>query len=416
MQLKGLVQKNAPVEPKKEVQEVALPFYTQKWLDAGLTLKKNVQGFYFQKEIFYELDHIHGKVELSKLDAAISYMQTNFPNHPLTIQPNMPFCFYDTETTGLKGAGVLIFLNGIIKKVEDGYLLTQYILADPGQEAAFLYASDFWRHEQSIITYNGKSFDFPQLVTRWTMNRNALPELKELSHVDLMHSSKRVWKDDLERFKLKQVEEIKLGFTRENDIPGHLAPVIYFDAVRNGDPSNLLKVLLHNEWDILSLVALYILTVDLIREKEVNESATTYTNIGKWFRDLKVHEESQDWFQFVVEQYEEEEAGTAYYFVGLHLKKQKRYIESIEAFHTAVPQLSGKYKIESFIELAKLYEHRMKDFELALDVTNKCISYLREINIDKESKLWQATLKRKIRIIRKWNISRESAQHNKKRV
>ena len=417
MQLKGLVSKtNKPVEKKKEVQEVALPFYTDTWLNAGLSFKRNEHGFYFQREIFYELDHIHGKVDLSKLDDAIRYMQDAFPEHPLTMQIDQPFRFYDTETTGLKGAGVLIFLNGILKRVEDGFLLTQHILADPSSEAAFLYASDFWREEQSIITYNGKSFDFPQLVSRWTMNRSALPPLQTISHIDLMHSSKRVWKDDLERFKLKQIEESKLDFQRVNDIPGHLAPIIYFDAIRSGDPTNLLKVLLHNEWDILSLVALYIQTVELIKEKEGIESAITYTNIGKWFRDLKVLEESQDWFQYVIDQYTEEEAGTAYYFVGLHLKKQKQYTESIQAFQTAVAQLTGKYKMDALVELAKLYEHRIKDYELALEHTNSCISFLREINADRESKLWQDLHKRKIRIIRKWNISRESAQPNKKRV
>ena len=55
MQLKGLVSKNKPVEKKEEVQEVALPFYTDSWVNAGLSLKRNEHGFYFQREIFYEL-------------------------------------------------------------------------------------------------------------------------------------------------------------------------------------------------------------------------------------------------------------------------------------------------------------------------------------------------------------------------
>ena len=64
-------------------------------------------------------------------------MQEVYPDHPLTITEESPFCFYDTETTGLKGAGVLIFLNGVLKEVEDGSLLTQFVLADPGQEVVF---------------------------------------------------------------------------------------------------------------------------------------------------------------------------------------------------------------------------------------------------------------------------------------
>ena len=56
----------------------------------------------------------------------------------------------------------------------------------------------------------------------------------------------------------------QLGFLREGDIPGHMAPIIYQDAVKNGRAELLMKVLVHNEWDILSLVALYIRSTDLL--------------------------------------------------------------------------------------------------------------------------------------------------------
>ena len=50
---------------------------------------------------------------------------------------------------------------------------------------------------------------------------------------------------------LPAIEEEKLGFFREGDIPGHMAPIIYQDAVKNGRAELLMKVLVHNEWDIL---------------------------------------------------------------------------------------------------------------------------------------------------------------------
>jgi hypothetical protein len=235
-----------------------------------------------------------------------------------------------------------------------------------------------------------------------------------------MHSSKRIWKGELERFKLKQVEEQKLGFTRRNDIPGHLAPIIYFDSVKSGNPSNLMKVLKHNEWDILSLVTLYILTVDLLKEKEVAESSVTYTNIGKWFQDLKTTAESFDWFQFVVNNFPKDEVGLAYYFVGLHLKRQKLIDESIHAFHASLKGVDGKYKVEVYIELAKLYEHQRKDVDLALEMTLKCAEYMgnNDTNMSqlKQVRIKQELQQRKERIIRKINISRESAQPNKKRT
>lgn len=421
MQMKGLVKKNTlKEEPKKEVPVATLPFYTDDWKAAGLNLIQNEKGFLFVKETFYEQSHIHGNIGLHHLHEAITFMQEKYPDHPLTLAPGTPFCFYDTETTGLKGTGVLIFLNGMLKQVENGFLLTQYVLAEPGQEASFLLASEFWKTSQSIITYNGKSFDFPQLVSRWTMNRNTIPPLQEHKHIDLMHSSKRIWKGDLERFKLKQLEEQKLGFVRENDIPGHLAPIIYFDAVKHGDPANLMKVLTHNEWDILSLVTLYILSVKLLKEDKVVESSVAYTNIGKWFRDLKSVDASQDWFQFVIDQFADDEVSIAYYYVGLHLKRKHLFDESLKAFHASLTEIVGKYRIDVCVELAKLYEHQKKDLEMALEMTRKCADYLAKMpNVVSEKqqlRLHEDLQKREARIIRKLTISRESAQPNKKRA
>ena len=417
MQMKSLVKKNVIKEVvKKEEPEMALPFYVEQWENAGLKLIKEEKGFYFIKETFYHSKHIHGNIGLNKLQQAKKFMQDIYPTHPLTIAKESPFCFYDTETTGLKGAGVLIFLNGVLKEVENGFLLTQFVLADPGHEVSFLKATDFWKTSQTLITYNGKSFDLPQLITRWTMNRNNLPPLKQHQQIDLMHSSKRIWKGELERFKLKQIEEIKLEFKRKNDMPGHLAPIIYFDAIKNGNPSNLMKVLKHNEWDILSLVTLYILSVELLQEKEVVETATTYTNIGKWFRDLRTMDASMDWFRFVVNNFSGEEVSIAYYFVGLHLKRAGLYKDSLQAFTHSLEEISGKYRVEVYIELAKLFEHQFKNFPKALDMTQQCREYEDNLNKDEHSRLKKELLKREIRIIRKLNISRESAETNKKRI
>ena len=101
-------------------------------------------------------------------------------------------------------------------------------------------------------------------------------------------------------FRLPAIEEEQLGFFREGDIPGHMAPIIYQDAVKNGRAELLMKVLVHNEWDILSLVALYIRSTDLLLKSDVRESAMTHTNIGKWFADLKSHDRSKQIFESVI--------------------------------------------------------------------------------------------------------------------
>src|SRR5690606_18609545 len=117
----------------------------------------------------------------------------------------------------------------------------------------FLYASRLWETKSTLVTYNGKSFDIPQVETRWTMNRTVLPPLLAHDQIDLLHGSRRIWKEEMGTFRLPAIEVEQLGFQREGDIPGHMAPIIYQDAVKNGRAELLMKVLLHNEWDILSL-------------------------------------------------------------------------------------------------------------------------------------------------------------------
>ena len=75
--------------------------------------------------------------------------------------------------------------------------------------------------------------------------------------------------------------------------------------MKSGNPINLMRILKHNEWDILSLATLYILSVDYLKEKDVLETATTYTNIAKWFKDLKTKNASKEWFTFVVNNFSE---------------------------------------------------------------------------------------------------------------
>src|SRR5690606_39540968 len=59
--------------------------------------------------------------------------------HPLKMTSDEKIIFYDTETTGLKGVGTHIFLNGLLEETSDGFVLKQYILADPANEVAFLF-------------------------------------------------------------------------------------------------------------------------------------------------------------------------------------------------------------------------------------------------------------------------------------
>ncbi|MER2105867.1 MAG: ribonuclease H-like domain-containing protein [Solibacillus sp.] len=368
---KMLGKKTEKREEKPAFQKPDAPSYTAAWERAGLERLDNDFGVLFLREVRYPLDYQHGDYKLGELFTAIKRWSEVDEPHPYALDVDETLLFFDTETTGLKGAGTHIFLLGLLEVLDDAFVLTQYVLADPSNETALLFESKFWQREATIISYNGKSFDWPQLEVRWTLNQQHIPKLKEQRQVDLLHSSKRLWKDDLERMKLTQVEEEKLGFYRKGDIPGHLAPIIYFDAVKSGNAETLMKVLKHNEWDLLSLVTLYVHSTNLLLNDAVIESAVTHTNIGKWYGDIKNRPSSRRVLEQVTAHYAEDETALAHFYLAQQLKRDGEYEVAIEAFHKSVLLLAPKKQLVAYEQLAILYEHKLRDDGMALTMAKR---------------------------------------------
>jgi tetratricopeptide (TPR) repeat protein len=105
-----------------------------------------------------------------------------------------------------------------------------------------------------LITYNGKSFDWPLLRTRFVLSRLPVPALPP--HIDLQHICRRLWKERLPSVRLTDMEREILRFEREDDLPGAEIPARYFEFLRGGSPDRLCPVLEHNQNDLIALAAL----------------------------------------------------------------------------------------------------------------------------------------------------------------
>jgi tetratricopeptide (TPR) repeat protein len=148
-------------------------------------------------------------------------------------------------------------------------------------------------------------------------------------------------------------------------VPGYLIPPIYLDAVKSGYPEGLAKVLFHNELDILSLVSLYVLSSDLLREDLVSETSGAYTNIGKWYADLKQFDQSATYLEHVTRE-RGSSAAMARYFLAIQKKRSGQYGEAVQLFKEAAPHLRGSVEVEAWIHAAKLYEHQLGDLDKAI--------------------------------------------------
>src|SRR6266436_20900 len=171
--------------------------------------------------------------------------------------------FLDTETTGLAGGtGTYAFLIGIAWWDSGGLQLEQFMMRDFSEEHSVLLELAARIAERPVlVTFNGKSFDWPLLESRYLMTRSIrVPELA--AHLDLLHPARAVWKLRLGSVRLVELERQvldapRLGWHRENDVPSSLIPQFYFDYLRGGSPAPLAGVVRHNRMDLRGLAALF---------------------------------------------------------------------------------------------------------------------------------------------------------------
>jgi hypothetical protein len=164
----------------------------------------------------------------------------------------------DTETTGLAtAAGTLAFLVGLGWWEGDWFRQVQLVLPDHADEPAMLRAlADLLPPDAWLVTYNGRGFDWPLLVTRYRMAGRPAPPMA--GHLDLLPLVRRIFRHRLTDARLRTVELSLLGVRRIGDVEGWEIPGRYFDVLRGGSPTALVDVVRHNDEDVRSLARLLV--------------------------------------------------------------------------------------------------------------------------------------------------------------
>lgn len=159
----------------------------------------------------------------------------------------------DLETCGLAGAA--LFLVGLLRQVA-GVPTIQLLLARNYAEEVAVLAS-FWKilaEQDVLLTFNGKTFDWPMVVERSIRHRLERPTSRDRwVHIDILHHARRRWKKQLPNCRLQTLERHVCRRHREADIPGHAIPGVYADFVRTGFQRDMDSVLHHNSLDLVTL-------------------------------------------------------------------------------------------------------------------------------------------------------------------
>ena len=171
--------------------------------------------------------------------------------------------FLDTETTGLAGGtGTYAFLVGLAWWDAGGLQVEQFFMRDFSEEHSLLHElSARVASRPVLVTFNGKSFDWPLLESRFTMTRSiTVPKLA--AHLDLLHPARALWKLRLGSVRLVELERHvldapRLGWHRDDDVSSAFIPQFYFDYLRGGPTEPLAGVVRHNQMDLRGLAALF---------------------------------------------------------------------------------------------------------------------------------------------------------------
>lgn len=165
--------------------------------------------------------------------------------------------FLDTETTGIVGGtGTYPFLVGVAWWDAGGLEVEQFFMREYSEEHSVLLAlAERLAERRVLVTFNGKSFDWPLLETRYRMTRTIRVPAPR-AHFDFLHPARNLWRLRLGTARLADLERHVLGWNRGTDVMSELIPSIYFDYLRGGPPEPLVPIFHHNQMDLRGLAAL----------------------------------------------------------------------------------------------------------------------------------------------------------------
>ena len=288
------------------------------------------------------------------------------------------WAFLDTETTGLAGGtGTCAFLVGIGMIEDDGFRVQLYFMRDFDEEHAMLDAlARALNDYDTVVTFNGKTFDIPLLETRYRLKRERNP-FQRMDHLDLLHPSRRLWKERLGSCRLTNLESAILGFERQGDIPGALIPQRYFEYLRSGDGSKLSAVFHHNVLDIISLACMsYVLLTTLAAPDQSGlRHGQDIRGLARWLAKLGDEAQASSLYRKAIQAGMPQKDLFEALWEAAHIERRAGRHEDQVQLLRDLARGSATHRADALVELAKHFEHRRKDYGLALKMTRNAQRY-----------------------------------------
>jgi uncharacterized protein YprB with RNaseH-like and TPR domain len=303
------------------------------------------------------------------------------PNPAEDLADPEQWLFLDIETTGLAGgSGTYAFLVGVAWWEAGGLEIEQFFMRDYSEECSLLFAlGERLAERRVLVTFNGKSFDWPLLETRYRMNRKIPPPVP-LAHLDFLHPARNLWRLRLGSVRLSGLERHVLGWDRGADLTSDLIPRIYLDFVRGAPPEQLIPVFHHNQMDLRGLAGLSSRILSLLSDVETQgEDGLELFGVsricerrGDSVRARKLYEKS------IATVLPAETDRSARRLLARLAKRDGDFAVACELWSSALGNSFEGY--EAYEQLAIYHEHNARDPRRAREIVCQALDELRRAN------------------------------------
>jgi uncharacterized protein len=360
--------------PAREVFRPAR-YVVEQWLSGEEVA--TTAGVHFETERLYERHRRHGSMDISDLAELPHDLLAPISGGAITDSCPTKWAFLDTETTGLAGgSGTYAFLIGVGHITPEGFRVRQFFMRDYDEESSLLTRlTEFLSGFDVLITYNGKSYDQPLLETRFRMSRMR-PPFERLQHLDLLYGARRLWKLRFESCRLVDLENRILGVEREGDLPGEMIPYVYFEYLRSREAWRVAPILHHNVMDIVTLACLTGVVPWAFHspEKARITHGAEMIGLARWFQQAEQYDRACELYRRGIECHLRDEVLFPAMWNLATLEKKLGHDEAALAVFTDLAASPNPHRTAAYAELAKHYEHREKNFPMALEMTRSALA------------------------------------------
>jgi len=190
--------------------------------------------------------------------------------------------------------------------------------------------------------------------------------------MDLLFGARRLWKLRLESCRLVDLENQILGFEREGDLPGEMIPYVYFEYLRTKQALRLVPIFHHNAIDILTLACLTGIVPFAFRSphEAVLGHGADWVGLARWLLKAERHQEALTLLRRAVELGLSEDLLFRTLWEIAMIEKRLGSDDAALAVFTELATVRNPHRVAALQELAKHYEHRERNYSMALEFTS----------------------------------------------